>query len=248
MKQYLAKFLPAVALVLSACDNTTAPSTEAGKRDSVNKISDSTSGSMPADSLMYDQSFGKEETSLPGNMQVPPPTTEVEVVIHQLVGYGEDEGFARATSDSLKTVLNSAGFKRAVLNTSFDYHNRGLSAQQIYDLIMQAHEEDGPGGSDGVLDLRLRIITLAEDGQRWINACNRSTIGIDGSGTGISAVCPRWLRSTAQNTHHSWLAAHFIHEYMHLLNFRHPDHKPQSVPYKIHALVEELIENPTLRK
>gem|GEM_PF-3105153 len=43
---------------------------------------------------------------------------------------------------------------------------------------------------------------------------------------------------TARENHPGWLAAHFIHEYMHILDFRHPNSKPQSVPYKIHAIVE----------
>ena len=203
---------------------------------------------MPPDSLLYDLSFGEEKVDVAVPKSVSAPTTSVEVMLHQLQGYGAQEAFARETADSLEAVLNSAKFKSVVLDTKFEYHNLGLTSQQIYEKIMLAREEDGPGGKDRVLDLRLRTITLQEDGRYWINACNRSTIGIDGSGSGISAVCPNWLTSTAESKHYSWLAAHFIHEYMHLLNFRHPDNKSESVPYKIHAIVENLLEDSEMRR
>ncbi|SFQ49300.1 hypothetical protein SAMN04515668_2544 [Hymenobacter arizonensis] len=46
-----------------------------------------------------------------------------------------------------------------------------------------------------VVDLRLRTITLAEDGAFWMKACEpgslQGTIGLDGAGTGVAAVCPQ---------------------------------------------------------
>ena len=113
---------------------------------------------------------------------------------------------------------------------------------------MRAHEADGPGGADKEIDLRLRTITAQQDGAYWMSACNRSTVGIDGSGSGVAAVCSNWLTEAAKGSHYSWMAAHLIHEYMHILNFTHPRHKPESVPYKIHQIVEKLAENPKLRK
>ncbi|HUC81762.1 MAG TPA: hypothetical protein VMR70_12655 [Flavisolibacter sp.] len=238
--------LLALLLVLYSCDDAKIAAIERARTDSANRA-DPDKESLPPDSLLYEASFGDGN---PSRVVIKPKTASakaVVVLIHEMEGYGADEVFARAAADTLEAVLNSNGFKRAVLNTAFTYENKGLNAQQIYDLIMKAHEEDGEGGTDGVLDLRLRTISLEEDGQRWMNACNRNTVGIDGSGTGVSAVCPGWLRSAVENGHYSWLAAHYMHEYMHLLRFRHSAQKLQSVPYKIDAIVEKLAENPALR-
>lgn len=169
-----------------------------------------------------------------------PSGTNVKVVIHRLDGYGQDEAFAKQTARLLERIINSTEFRQKVTTTNFPFHNNGHSGAEIYGLIMKAHEIDGPGGTDSVVDLRLRTITREQDGGKWIRACNRSTIGIDGGGTGVAAVCPNWLRSTAAGQHYSWLAAHFIHEYMHILDFRHPDHKSQSVPYIIQHIVESI--------
>lgn len=167
------------------------------------------------------------------------------VVIHEMKGYGQDTTFARQAADLLQKVINSPDFKNTVLNNSY-HENNGLSSQQIYDLLMQAHEPVGPGGADHVVDLYLRVISEEEDGEVWMRNCepgsSTGTIGIDGAGTGIAAVCPQWLRSTAEQRKPSWLAAHFIHEYMHILEFRHYHSKPKSVPYKIQYIVEQLGE------
>jgi len=132
-----------------------------------------------------------------------------EVKVHMTKGYGQDSAFALKSAKLLEQIINSPEFKQLVLAQSYA-HNQGMSAEEIYNKIITAHEMDGPGGSDSVLDLRLRIITKQEDGQKWINNCypNSGTIGIDGGGTGIAAVCPEWLRMTARENHPGWLAAH----------------------------------------
>jgi hypothetical protein len=166
----------------------------------------------------------------------------VRVVINSIAGYGADEAFAKAAAQTLEEVINSPEFEPAVLREAYAW-DEGLTPVQLYARIMAAHEEDGPGGEDGVINLRLRTITRQEDGGRWVRACGRSTIGIDGGGTGIAAVCPEWLHTQAINGDKGALAAHFIHEYMHILGFTHPDKKLESVPYKIHAIVEKLAKN-----
>jgi hypothetical protein len=170
-------------------------------------------------------------------------TRRTRVVIQSIEGYGQDEGFAREAAALLEEVINSPEFRAAVIANRYDSDN-GLSPEEIYEKIMKAHEEDGPGGNDYVIDLRLRIINSQQDGPKWMKRCDPNssagTIGIDGGGTGIAAVCPQWLRSTAQANKKEWLAAHFMHEYMHILNFSHPGKKSRTVPYKIHYIVEEL--------
>lgn len=245
MKKIILKTVAAIAILYS-CNSRNSSNEKVVKESSSDSIKSFFEAPIPEDSVLNDSDLGKEKIELYANKKIALPTNAVTVEIDSLKGYGQDSAFAFACADTLKAVLNSAGFKKAVLNTAFDYYNRGLTSQQIYDVIMNAHEENGPGGTDKVVDLRLRTITLAEDGQRWINACKRTTIGIDGAGSGMAAVCPDWLRYTAQNKHYSWLAAHFIHEYMHILGFTHPNHKSMSVPYKIHEIVETLAEDPKL--
>lgn len=170
----------------------------------------------------------------------------IKVVIHQMTGYGQDTIFAKQSAALLEEIVNSNQFREAVIHNNY-IHNQNLTPQQIYDKIMLAHEVDGPGGSDHVIDLRLRTINSTDDDPIWLKRCepgsSAGTIGIDGGGIGVAAVCPQWLRSTAQSNQPAWLAAHFMHEYMHILGFKHPNRKSKSVPYKIHAIVETLGEN-----
>ncbi|MBO9676332.1 MAG: hypothetical protein J7577_23020 [Sphingobacteriaceae bacterium] len=188
--------------------------------------------------------FSKADTV--NNFKVTPSYPHVKVVIHQMAGYGQDSVFAQQSAVLLEQIVNSPQFWDAVINNNYA-HDQNLSSQQILDKIMLAHEVDGPGGSDHVIDLRLRTINNQDDDPIWMRRCepgsSTGTIGIDGGGSGIAAVCPQWLRSTAQSNQPAWLAAHFMHEYMHILGFRHPNKKPKSVPYKIHAIIEMLGEN-----
>jgi hypothetical protein len=166
-----------------------------------------------------------------------------KVLIHQMLGYGDDSVFARQAAQLLEKVINSQAFRSSVIVNSYNEHF-DYSTQQIYDLITNAHEPVGAGGQDHVIDLYLRVIDLEDDGEGWMEHCEPGsrarTIGIDGAGTGIAAVCPQWLHSMAQKRKPSSLAAHFIHEYMHVLGFVHAHQKSKSVPYKIQYIVENL--------
>lgn len=170
----------------------------------------------------------------------------VKVMIRQMTGYGQDTVFAQQSAALLEEIVNSNQFRDAVIQNTYA-HDQNLTPQQIYDKIMLAHEEAGPGGTDHVIDLRLRTINSTDDAPIWLQRCqpgsSAGTIGIDGGGSGVAAVCPQWLRSTAQSNQPAWLAAHFMHEYMHILGFKHPNQKSKSVPYKIHAIIETLGEN-----
>lgn len=190
-------FISFLFSIVIGCTETNSPASE-------NQTDSTVTTSIEKDSIATNEDFGADIELFTGK-NIAMPTSKVSVVIHAATGYGENESFARMAADTLTAVLNSSGFKRAVVNTNFRYHTNGMSSQQIYDTIMKAHEADGPGGTDGVLDLRLRIITLQEDGARWINACNRSTIGIDGSGTGVSAVCSiGWQALPERRGTHGW--------------------------------------------
>jgi hypothetical protein len=171
---------------------------------------------------------------------------QVTVKMHSLTGYDGYESFANAACEKLQTVLNSDKFKQAILNGSFTKKD-GLTNQQLWERIMKAHELQGPGGKDSVVDLRARIITLEQDGERWIKNCKpdswAGTIGIDGQGDGLTAICPERLKNYYETKDTASLAAHYMHEYMHMLGFSHRGlSKRKSAVYKIGDIVEALIK------
>lgn len=167
---------------------------------------------------------------------------KITVALHDTQGYGANESFARKAAQLLEDVLNSEEFKKEVLKRKFKSTN-GLSNQQIYDKIMAAHEEEGPGGQDGVVDLRARVLRIDSDESEWKKPCNKRTIGVDGAGTGIMAICPQKLIKWAEDEKPEYLAAHYAHEYMHILDFHHEEKpKNKSVVYQIGDIVEDLAE------
>lgn len=171
----------------------------------------------------------------------------VRVELHALAGgYVEHAAFARAAAQRLEDALNSAEFQRAVVSGRFK-HTRGRSSAQVLDSILRAKEVQGPGGADGVVDLRLRTITREDkDGEKWLKWCEPGsrvgTIGMDGSGTGVVATCPQHLEQWAKTADVGELAGHMMHEYMHLLGYSHPwPGKYRSATYQIGDLATEAV-------
>lgn len=171
---------------------------------------------------------------------------KVTVKIHNFKNYEGYEQFATEACHRLEKVFNSDKFKQAVLKRKFTKTN-GLTNQQIYETIMKAHEVQGDGGMDNCVDLRVRIITLEEDGSRWINNCkldsHAGTIGIDGKGDGVTAICLERLKLWSGSNDYAQLAAHYAHEYMHIIGFSHKGlRKNRSLVYQVGNIVEELIK------
>lgn len=245
MKKISSLFL--LSILFISCEPTT-PSTTDGKTEQSVEESPIDSNQImfrpEAIGVLLDDTINNTSQSKQFINQV------INVKIHSIVGYGQDSIFAIESALLLQRIINSPEFKTEILKQDFK-HDNGLNPQEIYDQIMQAHELDGPGGQDKTIDLRLRVINYKEDGARWMKNCKpgsaAGTVGIDGSGSGIAAVCPEWLRSTAQSNKKGWLAAHFMHEYMHILNFSHPSRRSKSVPYKIQFIIEKLAEEFALR-
>jgi hypothetical protein len=172
---------------------------------------------------------------------------KVVVKIQSIEGYEGYEKFAIDAGSKLETVLNSDKFKAEVLKANFTETN-GLSNQQIYEKIMNAHELLGEGGEDGVIDLRLRTISKEKDGRRWMRNCRigsfAKTIGIDGNGDGINAICPTWLQHWFETNNVAELAGHYAHEYMHVLGFSHPGRqKSRTAVYQVGEIVSRLISS-----
>lgn len=169
---------------------------------------------------------------------------KVKVIIHSKTGYEGYETFADAAQKKLEDVFNSEKFKQAILNGQFT-NTRGFTNQQLYDLIIKAHETAGPGGQDNVVDLNVRILTRERDGKRWMRNCRigsrAGTYGVDGAGDGVTAICPQRLKLWFDTGDTASLAGHYAHEYMHLLGFSHNGIESSSFVYSVGNIVERLI-------
>lgn len=170
---------------------------------------------------------------------------KVTVKLHLMIGYEGYEAFANSALQKLEDVINSETFMQEVLNGNFT-ETKELSNQEIYDLIIKAQEVQGPGGDDNVIDLRIRTMTLEQDGKQWMKTCElnsrEGTIGIDGQADGVTAICPQRLELWGEKNYIASLAGHYAHEYMHILGFSHWDfNKRKSLVYKIGDIVEKLI-------
>jgi hypothetical protein len=172
---------------------------------------------------------------------------QIRVKIHSITGYGIHEAFAQKAAAALEKVLNSPGFETRMKADTY-LKKQNLTNNQLFDRIMSAHEAQGPGGEDGVIDLRIRTLRVDTDESNWKNNCQGSTIGIDGKGDGVTAICPNVLSYWAERDSVSELAAHYAHEYMHTLGFDHVNWlrgqkwREKTFVYKIGNLVAELIE------
>lgn len=167
------------------------------------------------------------------------------VKLHSIKGYEGYEDFAAKALKKLEETINSEKFKQLIKEGKFTKTN-GMSNEHILAAIMKAHEQQGPGGNDNVVDLRLRTLTLDTDGERWMKNCDpdswAGTIGIDGNGDGIAAICPQRLKMWSEQSDLGSLAGHYMHEYMHILGFSHQGlYKSRSAVYKIGYLVRDLI-------
>lgn len=178
-------------------------------------------------------------------------TKHVTVKLHSITGYGQNEEFAKKAATALEQVLNSEEFRTRMLAMKY-LRTNGLANQQLYDKIMTAHEEQGEGGQDGVVDLRVRTLRIDGDESKWKDNCeigSRSgTIGIDGNGDGVTAICPQRLELWVSENNVAELAGHYAHEYMHILGFGHykflgtQSWRERTFVYKIGNLVYELVK------
>jgi hypothetical protein len=170
---------------------------------------------------------------------------KVSVKLHDIKGYEGYTDFADQAIKKLEAVINSEKFRQEVLSGDFTKTN-GLTNQEILNSILKAHEVEGPGGQDSVIDLRLRTLTLERDGSIWMKNCeigsNAGTIGIDGNKDGIAAICPQHLKMWSDTGDVGALAGHYMHEYMHILGFSHSIlYKSRTAVYKIGYIVRDTI-------
>lgn len=173
------------------------------------------------------------------------------VRLHSITGYGQNEEFAKKATAALEQTLNSDEFRTRMLAMAF-LRTNGLTNQELYNKIMNAREVQGEGGEDGVVDLRVRTLRINGNESKWKNNCeigSRSgTIGIDGNGDGVTAICPQRLELWVSENNVAGLAGHYAHEYMHILGFGHykflstQSWREKTFVYKIGNLVSELVK------
>lgn len=182
--------------------------------------------------------------SLSTAAQLAQPANPVKVEVHSIQGYGQHDAFARAAAARLEKVINSSEFHQRVRSGGYG-QRQGLTPDDILQRIQGAHEVLGPGGTDGVVDLRLRTMTLEEDGAKWMGNCEPDsparTIGKDGGSSGITVTCPQRIESWAAKNDVARLVGHFMHEYMHQLGFSHRVlGKYRSAVYRIGNMAESV--------
>jgi hypothetical protein len=169
-----------------------------------------------------------------------------KVIIKDIKGYGICDSFAFKAADQIEKAINSDEFEQEILKGNFK-KTEGLSNNEILKAIRSGIEKQGPGGEVNTWDLRLRIITLEEDGEKWIKNCKpgswAGTIGIDGKGDGVAAICKERLDFWCKNDSLHELAGHFAHEYMHLLGFSHNGiFKSRSLVYQVGDIISDLVD------
>lgn len=185
--------------------------------------------------------------------------------------YGEHQEFAQRAAQHMQEVINSDEFAKRFLKLRMGKKG-GYTNQQILDLLRNGFEKqcpqritytevagadcpdktinqdiNCPEGEPGVIDLKVRTLNLC-DGSKWVNKnckldSSAGTIGIDGSGDGVTAICPQRLELWVGRNDIAELAGHYTHEYMHILGFSHAwmIRKRRSAVYKIGYLVRDMI-------
>ena len=174
----------------------------------------------------------------------------IEVKLHSTTDYEGYEDFAKAAIVQMEKVLNSDEFKNKLMEDTYKRTN-GLTNKELLQKIKLAREEQGPGGQDRVVDLRVRTLRINSDESRWKNKCKigsrAGTIGIDGNGDGVTAICPQRLEKWFKENNLGSLAGHYTHEYLHIIGFNHRKWlstnrwRQKTFVYKIGNLVRDLV-------
>jgi hypothetical protein len=149
----------------------------------------------------------------------------VEVRLRVTDDYAGLESFAREAAKAMEDVFNSEAFRKGVLARKYLMTN-DLSNEQLYNAVMTAREKHDPQGTDGVVDLRVRVLQLDGKDSEYRDKCEikssgTRTTGVDGADSGIIGTCPQSLVLWSSRRDVARLAGHYAHEYMHNLGFSH---------------------------
>ncbi len=148
---------------------------------------------------------------------------------------------AKRVADLMNRVINSDRFKQEVLGYEFtDRRYRPSSSEEyqeindneeIYEILMKGNEQDSNEGEDHTWKLHIKLGRgLRQVGRR----------------EGNLIITQNWFFKKPENEKE--IAAHWFHEYSHVLGFHHDfertDRRPDSVPYGLGTIVKRVLENP----
>ncbi|MFB9054000.1 hypothetical protein ACFFVB_13010 [Formosa undariae] len=149
-------------------------------------------------------------------------------------------GKARRVSALMNQVINSNEFKNEVLEWKFSdrryRHSSNEDYQEISDnnkileILMKGYEQNSNEGEDytWVLNIKLGRL-LRQVGRR----------------EGDLIITQNWFFKKPDNEIE--IAAHWFHEYSHILGFHHDydstERRPDSVPYALGTIVKKVLEN-----
>ncbi|UWX54349.1 hypothetical protein NYZ99_15540 [Maribacter litopenaei] len=176
-------------------------------------------------------------------------SNQTKIDVFFMKDYGESELFAKEVVSRLELVINSEAFRDSLLSTKMT-RKGDISNNELYKRILAAHELNGPGkikGENYVMDIGFRTLNLNDDDPIWVNkrcviGSKTGTIGLEGGIDGITKICPQHLQKFKKDNNKGGLGGHYMHEYMHMLGFRHRWYsKYKSAVYKIGNLVEKII-------
>jgi hypothetical protein len=169
----------------------------------------------------------------------------VSIQIHDIKGYGEYENFARQSVEKLETLLNSESFISEFSKLKMT-QTRGYGKTELLSIITAAKELRGDSQEKNTIDVRLRVMSLEEDGQNWMENCiigsNAGTIGKEADASGYTVTCKERIAIWAKNESYGCMAGHIMHEYLHNLGFKHRFYsKKKSFVYNTGNLVRKMI-------
>jgi hypothetical protein len=170
----------------------------------------------------------------------------VSIAIHDIKGYGEYEAFARESVKKLEEFLNSKEFENEFRNMRMTQTKR-YDKTELLELIVSANEIRGNSESKNTMDIRLRVMSIEEDGADWMKNCviasKAGTIGKEADKSGYTVTCKERIGIWAKNKNYGCMAGHIMHEYLHNLGFSHKFYsKRKSFVYKTGNIVRNSIQ------
>lgn len=147
---------------------------------------------------------------------------------------------AKRVVNLMNKVLNSENFKREILDYEFtdrryrqsrsDQFREIIDNNEIYDILMKGYEQNSSEGNDYTWKLNIKL-------GRFLRQVGRRE--------GNLIITQNWFFKKNNNDYK--VAAHWIHEYSHVLGFHHDYEKTErrkdSIPYALGTIVEKVLED-----
>jgi hypothetical protein len=138
-------------------------------------------------------------------------------------------------ANELQRILNTEEFKRGVKNEKFNVGNFGLTSEEIFEVIISGKDDYKGTQNDYSIDLRVKVFN---------EYFGHGNFGV----TDMISRVTRTHRCYILKNDVKCYISHLAHEYMHQIGFYDErtwwlGKKTESVPYKIGAIIDDLIGN-----